>query len=72
MMGGHMIVITLTLLIFIFAAFGDMAAKGSVVVSLLFSIFMLALDVLVSLYPGIRIHPSRHPVYLYEPGGLPS
>lgn len=48
MMGGHMIVITLTLLIFIFAAFGDMAAKGSVVVSLLFSIFMLALDVLVS------------------------
>lgn len=48
MMGGHMIVITLTLLIFIFAAFGAAAASASVVVSLLFSIFMLALDVLVS------------------------
>ncbi len=48
MMGGHMIVITLTLLIFIFAAFGAVAAGGSVVISVLFSIFMLALDVLVS------------------------
>lgn len=48
MMGGHMIVITLTLLIFIFAAFGAAAAGASTVVSLLFSIFMLALDVLVS------------------------
>lgn len=48
MMGGHMIVITLTLLIFIFAAFGAVAAGGSVVVSILFSVFMLALDVLVS------------------------
>lgn len=48
MMGGHMIVITLTLLIFIFTAFGAIAAGGSVVISILFSIFMLALDVLVS------------------------
>lgn len=48
MMGGHMIVITLTLLIFILSAFGAAAAGGSVVVSILFSIFMLALDVLVS------------------------
>ncbi len=48
MMGGHMIVITLTLLIFIFAAFGAAAAGASTFVSLLFSIFMLALDVLVS------------------------
>lgn len=48
MMGGHMIVITLVCLIFIFAAFGAVAAGGSVVVSLLFTIFMLALDVLVS------------------------
>lgn len=48
MMGGHMIVITLVLLIFIFAAFGAVAAGGSVVVSILFTIFMLALDVLVS------------------------
>ncbi len=48
MMGGHMIVITLTLLIFIFAAFGAAAAGGSVVISVLFSLFMLALDVLVS------------------------
>lgn len=48
MMGGHMIVITLTLLIFIFAGFGAAMAGGAVVVSILFSIFMLALDVLVS------------------------
>lgn len=48
MMGGHMIVITLTLLIFIFAAFGAAALGTSVVVSVLFSIFMLLLDVLVS------------------------
>lgn len=48
MMGGHMIVITLTLLIFIFAAFGAAVAGGTAVVSLIFSIFMLLLDVLVS------------------------
>ena len=48
MMGGHMIVITLILLIFIFAAFGAAVASGVTVVSLLFSIFMLLLDVLVS------------------------
>jgi F-type H+-transporting ATPase subunit a len=48
MMGGHMIVLTLTVLIFIFAAFGAIAAGGSLVISILFQIFMLALDVLVS------------------------
>ena len=48
MMGGHMIVITLTLLIFIFAAFGAAVTGVSTVVSLIFSIFMLALDILVS------------------------
>ena len=48
MMGGHMIVITLTVLIFIFAVFGAAATGSSVVISILFSIFMLALDVLVS------------------------
>lgn len=48
MMGGHMIVITLTLLIFIFAAFGAAALGAATVVSVLFSIFMLVLDVLVS------------------------
>lgn len=48
MMGGHMIVITLTLLIFIFAAFGAAASGGAVVISVIFSIFMLLLDVLVS------------------------
>lgn len=48
MMGGHMIVITLTALIFIFAAFGYAVAGGTAVVSLLFTIFMLTLDVLVS------------------------
>lgn len=48
MMGGHMIVLTLTLLIFIFAAFGAAAMGASVVVSVCFTIFMLLLDVLVS------------------------
>ena len=48
MMGGHLIVITLTLLIFIFAAFGAVATGGSVAISVIFSIFMLVLDVLVS------------------------
>ena len=48
MMGGHMIVITLTLLIFIFAAFGAAALGASTVVSVLFTCFMLLLDVLVS------------------------
>lgn len=48
MMGGHMIVITLTLLIFIFAAFGAVFTGVSVVVSVAFSLFMLLLDVLVS------------------------
>ena len=48
MMGGHMIVLTLTVLIFIFAAFGAAITGVSTVISLLFTIFMLALDVLVS------------------------
>ena len=48
MMGGHIIVITLTLLIFIFAAFGPAVAGGATVVSVVFSIVMLGLDVLVS------------------------
>ena len=48
MMGGHMIVITLVLLIFIFAAFGAAAMGGATVISVIFSIFMLTLDVLVS------------------------
>ncbi len=48
MMGGHMIVITLTLLIFIFSAISPVAGGGATVISLLFSIFMLLIDVLVS------------------------
>lgn len=48
MMGGHMIVITLTLLIFIFTAISPVAGGASTVVSLIFSIFMLLIDVLVS------------------------
>jgi len=48
MMGGHIIVITLTLLIFIFAAFGAAAMGGATVISIIFSFVMLALDVLVS------------------------
>ncbi len=48
MMGGHMIVIVLTLLIFIFAVMGPAVAGATTVVSVLFSIFMLLIDVLVS------------------------
>ena len=48
MMGGHMIVIVLTLLIFIFAPFGVGVASATTVVSVIFSLFMLLLDVLVS------------------------
>lgn len=48
MMGGHMIVIVLTLIIFIIADFSIPAAGATTVVSILFSIFMLLLDVLVS------------------------
>lgn len=48
MMGGHMIVIVLTLLIFIFAEMGAAVAGATTVVSVLFSIFMLLIDVLVS------------------------
>ncbi len=48
MMGGHMIVITLTLLIFIVGAFGAAVAGMTTVISVLFSVFMLLLDVLVS------------------------
>ena len=48
MMGGHIIVLVLTLLIFIFGAFGPAATGATTVVSMAFSLFMLLLDVLVS------------------------
>ena len=49
MMGGHMIVIVLTLLIFIFTAIGGLAIGGvTTVVSMAFSVFMLLIDTLVS------------------------
>ncbi len=48
MMGGHIIVISLTLIIFIFAKMGIAAMSGATVVSMIFQIFMLLIDVLVS------------------------
>ncbi len=48
MMGGHMIVLVLTLLIFIFAAMSTVAGAGTAVVSVAFTVFMLLIDVLVS------------------------
>jgi F-type H+-transporting ATPase subunit a len=48
MMGGHMIVIVLTLLIFIFSAVNPVAGGATTVVSVAFSVFMLLIDVLVS------------------------
>ena len=48
MMGGHMIVITLTLLIFIFSAMSPVAGGATTIVSTIFSVFMLLIDTLVS------------------------
>lgn len=48
MMGGHIIVLVLTLLIFIFGAFGAAAMGVTTVVSVAFSLFMLLFDTLVS------------------------
>lgn len=48
MMGGHIIVIVLTLLIFIFSAINPVAGGATTVVSVAFSVFMLLIDVLVS------------------------
>lgn len=48
MMGGHIIILVLTLLIFIFGAFGAAAMGVTTVVSVAFSLFMLLLDTLVS------------------------
>lgn len=48
MMGGHMIVIVLTLLIFIFSAMNPVMGGATTVVSVAFSLFMLVIDVLVS------------------------
>lgn len=48
MLGGHMIVIVLTILIFVFASMGVAVAAGTTVLSVLFSVFMLLIDVLVS------------------------
>ena len=48
MMGGHMIVLVLTLLIFIFSAVNPWAGGGATIISVIFSVFMLLIDVLVS------------------------
>jgi F-type H+-transporting ATPase subunit a len=48
MVGGHMIVIVLSLIIFILADMGAAVVGATTVVSVCFSIFMLLLDVLVS------------------------
>ena len=48
MMGGHMIVIVLTLLIFIFYFMNPVAGGLTTIVSIGFSVFMLVIDVLVS------------------------
>lgn len=48
MLGGHMIVIVLTILIFIFSYMGPVVTGVATVFSQLFTIFMLLIDVLVS------------------------
>lgn len=48
MLSGHLVVLVLTLLIILFGAFGAAVAGATAGVSVLFSLFMLLLDVLVS------------------------
>lgn len=48
MMGGHMIVLVLTLLIFIFSAINPVTGGATTVISVAFTVFMLLIDVLVS------------------------
>lgn len=48
MLSGHMIVLVLTILIFIFSATSPVAGGATTVVSVLFSLFMMLIDVLVS------------------------
>ena len=48
MLGGHIVVLVLTLLIFILGAFGAAAMGLTTVVSVCFVLFMLLIDVLVS------------------------
>ncbi len=83
MMGGHMIVITLTLLIFIFSAISPVAGGGATVISLIFSIFMLLIDVLVSfiqayvftmlstIFIGLAQHHEEEKVEAADKGDLP-
>lgn len=48
MLAGHMVVIVLMAMIFLFSSFGALAGAGVSVISLLFSIFMILMDVLIS------------------------
>ncbi len=48
MMGGHMIVLSLISLIFIFGTMGAVVTGATTVISVLFTLFMLLIDVLVS------------------------
>ena len=48
MMGGHLIVLVLISLIFIFGAMGTAVLAGTTVLAVLFSLFMNLLDVLIS------------------------
>lgn len=48
MLSGHMVVIVLMGMIFVFSFLGPLIDSGVSVISILFSIFMMALDVLVS------------------------
>ena len=82
MMGGHMIG-SLTLLIFIFSAISPVAGGGATVISLIFSIFMLLIDVLVSfiqayvftmlstIFIGLAQHHEEEKVEAADKGDLP-
>mgnify|MGYP000816040441 FL=1 len=48
MMGGHLIILALISLIFIFGSMGVAVLSGTTVISVLFSLFMMLIDTLVS------------------------
>ena len=78
MMGGHMVVIVFTLLIFIFGAYGVVVGAATSVFSLAFSLFMLLLDTLVSFIQAyvftilstmfiFMAHPQHHAAEHVQP-----
>lgn len=63
MLAGHMAMLVLTCLIFISASMGPALNGTLTVASVLFNIFMNALELLVAFIPGICIHHAFGRIY---------